>query len=70
MLDKEQEERWNDPSLEKQGIFQMASREKRNSRMDICKTCNNLKFLFCNECKCYMPAKTWLEKEKCPINKW
>jgi len=70
MLDSEQEERWSDPALEKQGEYIMSSREKRNSRMNICKVCDRLALLFCKECACYMPAKTWLDKEVCPQGKW
>lgn len=70
MLDKEQEERWNDPLLEKQGDYLMASSEKRAVRMSICKSCDNLSLLFCTKCSCFMPGKTWLEKENCPEGKW
>lgn len=70
MLDSEQEERWNDPLLQKQGVMLITSKEKRNKRMLLCKECDNLKFLFCKLCSCYMPGKTWLEKESCPDLKW
>jgi AMMECR1 domain-containing protein len=28
------------------------------------------KYLFCVLCKCHLPAKTRIETEKCPENKW
>lgn len=28
------------------------------------------KFLFCQLCKCHLPAKVRIESEKCPENKW
>jgi len=39
-------------------------------RMDICKSCPELSWYFCNNCGCYMPFKTRLRGAKCPINKW
>jgi hypothetical protein len=26
--------------------------------------------LFCRICKCWLPAKTYVKKEQCPLNKW
>lgn len=38
-------------------------------------TCNNCPRLIkavqvCKECGCFMPAKVWLMKQRCPLNKW
>ena len=29
-----------------------------------------IKGMLCNECKCYLPAKIRVNKEKCPLKKW
>lgn len=43
----------------------------RQHRLDICKACENLLPLdVCKLCKCYMPGKTYVSTEKCPIDKW
>jgi hypothetical protein len=43
----------------------------RNSRLKVCKDCDKLKMSYiCNECGCYVYAKTWLKSSKCPLNKW
>jgi hypothetical protein len=47
-----------------------ASQELAQKRMDICNGCEFLKFKFCKECGCFMPAKTLLQESKCPIGKW
>lgn len=31
---------------------------------------NNHDRFFCSVCKCYIPAKTAVETEKCPLGKW
>lgn len=31
---------------------------------------NNNDRFFCSVCKCYIPAKTVVETEKCPLGKW
>jgi hypothetical protein len=28
------------------------------------------KKLFCRVCKCWLPAKTYVKNEQCPLNKW
>lgn len=28
------------------------------------------KRLFCRICKCWLPAKSYIKDEKCPLNKW
>jgi len=39
-------------------------------RMDICKPCDQRKKQFCGDCGCFLPAKTRIEEEVCPISKW
>ena len=47
------------------------SKEERDIRVKICDACESLNdFYFCKECNCFMPAKTYLKKYKCPKNKW
>lgn len=48
------------------------TKEQRNQRIDICKSCEHLFKLTssCKKCGCFMTAKTWLASAKCPINKW
>lgn len=51
------------------GFF--ADTEVRESRYDICKTCDSLSVLkTCKECHCIMPLKTRLLDAVCPIGKW
>ena len=46
--------------------------EQGQRRMDICRSCNrfNNTTKLCKECGCFMPAKTKLPNEACPIGKW
>lgn len=57
-----------------QGIIDIvkAPDEVRESRLSICRSCDNLhaKSELCKLCGCYVPAKTWLPSSSCPINKW
>ena len=47
------------------------SEEERNVRFDICKSCENLgKGDFCRVCGCFMPVKTYMPGQSCPIKKW
>ena len=43
-----------------------------DERMKICKDCDkyNTLLLICNQCTCYLPAKTKCIECKCPQNKW
>jgi hypothetical protein len=48
------------------------SENDRNSRLDICNSCE---FLFkptntCMKCGCFMQAKTYIPGAKCPLDKW
>lgn len=45
-------------------------KEAALERFNICEGCPRLKLKFCQECKCFMPAKTWLKDATCPLGKW
>jgi hypothetical protein len=45
------------------------SEEEYNRRMNICKSCENLKQNFCSLCHCYMPAKCALKNNSCVLEK-
>lgn len=43
----------------------------REKRMNICKSCKELKnFYFCGVCGCYLPLKTFFKVFDCPEGKW
>ena len=45
--------------------------DERNKRFEICKSCDQLgKMDFCKMCGCYMPVKTYLPNQSCPLKKW
>lgn len=45
--------------------------ETRIERINICTDCEYLsKIKTCKRCGCFMPLKTWLKDDICPINKW
>lgn len=45
--------------------------DERNKRLDICKNCEHLgKMDFCKLCNCYMPVKTYMPGQSCPLKKW
>ena len=48
------------------------NKETRNSRFDICKSCDRLfaPTRTCKECGCFMAMKTWLKMAECPLGKW
>ena len=50
----------------------LASKEKAEQRMSICKECPSYKSLLfiCSECGCIMPAKTRINGSNCPLGKW
>lgn len=68
MYDSE-EEQWSDP-LQKRYDTLLVSSNIRESRVSICKNCDQLARLFCKQCKCFMPVKTWVANANCPLNKW
>lgn len=49
----------------------LASEQEQQERMAICTSCENFTtHQFCNICSCYMPAKTKLANQSCPLKKW
>lgn len=50
----------------------LASHEKAQQRMSVCKSCPSYKpaIFMCGECKCIMPAKTKINNSVCPLGKW
>ena len=52
--------------------FQKVSPEKKQYRLDICKTCEffNENSYQCEQCGCFLEIKTFWASEKCPIDKW
>jgi hypothetical protein len=46
--------------------------ELRLKRLEICRQCPEFVDLTrqCKQCKCFMPAKTWLINAYCPLRKW
>lgn len=44
---------------------------KASERLEICKTCPELKELnMCSQCGCFMNIKTRIFFSKCPLGKW
>ena len=49
----------------------VVSSEERARRLETCNQCERYtKIKFCSVCKCFMPAKTWLQVASCPTDKW
>jgi len=48
------------------------SRADRKARLEACKGCELFKSFTrqCSSCGCFMPAKTWLARAKCPQGVW
>ena len=46
--------------------------QKGRQRMEVCRSCDRLDNItkICKECGCFMPVKTKLPNEACPIGKW
>lgn len=63
------EYQWNDP-LQKRYDTILIEGSKREERVKICRACEQLSNLFCKQCKCFMPVKTWVANTTCPLNKW
>jgi hypothetical protein len=47
--------------------FAVCSTEERDSRLQICNNCEQLKHNFCAKCSCYMPLKAYLKQAACPL---
>jgi len=52
--------------------FANVSDEKKNERLNICKTCDFFNPIIdqCKYCGCFLQIKTSWASEKCPIDKW
>lgn len=53
----------------------LASRELKEERLNICKTCEHYNVAanfakLCSECGCILQWKTWLKNVECPKGKW
>ena len=48
------------------------TRTIRDSRLDICKGCEELfkPTRTCKQCGCFMALKTWISSSECPLGKW
>lgn len=46
------------------------SKEIKNERFNVCKSCPELALGICKKCGCVMGLKTMLAQAKCPIGKW
>lgn len=44
----------------------------REERLAICTSCEKFrtKTRTCKVCGCFMDIKTWMPRQKCPMNKW
>jgi|LauGreDrversion4_2_1035121.scaffolds.fasta_scaffold1906745_2 hypothetical protein len=67
---------WENEDLEKLKNLEAVPSEHFSSlpifkqRMEVCKSCDNLKLNFCSKCHCYMPIKTRFKISRCPIGLW
>ena len=52
--------------------FKNVSEETKNSRLEICKSCEffNESLYQCKQCGCFLKIKASWATEKCPIDKW
>ncbi len=48
----------------------IADPDMQQLRIQICQTCPHLAGSRCGKCGCFTIAKTKLETEKCPVDKW
>lgn len=54
------------------GQLKLSGEQLAQKRYDICQKCPafNQVLLVCNDCGCFLPAKTKLAEATCPQNKW
>jgi len=55
------------------GFFNYAFNRNKilaEKRMDICLACDKRDDELCSVCGCYLPAKTAVKSESCPVGKW
>lgn len=59
-------------SIELANTYTDTSKELKPQRYQICKSCDrfNNMLKLCGECGCFMPMKTLMKNESCPLNKW
>jgi hypothetical protein len=53
-------------------MIKTVNEELRQSRLKICKSCENFvtKIKICSKCGCYVPAKVTFAESHCPEMKW
>lgn len=54
------------------GNLKLSGEELAQHRYNICQTCPffNAKLFVCDDCGCFLPAKTKLKEATCPQGKW
>jgi hypothetical protein len=54
------------------GNLERVTSEVKQSRLDVCKTCDHFKKISrqCELCGCFLDLKTELTRAECPIKKW
>jgi hypothetical protein len=50
--------------------FRIVSDEKHCENMKTCESCDKISGSLCNVCSCYLPFKTLIVGQKCPLDKW
>lgn len=61
-------EGWTNHLLIQLGFKSIPDHAKR--RAEVCSGCDKNKKNICSECGCYIPAKTLVTGEYCPLDKW
>lgn len=56
--------------LLKFGMLNEELKELSKTRVEECNKCEYLKNKRCSICSCFIPEKTFVKSEHCPINKW
>ncbi len=52
------------------GKFKVVEKDRREERLNLCKTCEHYTGQRCLLCGCFMSAKTWIPTVTCPAGKW
>jgi hypothetical protein len=64
-------EEWYKPDDEKLAGEHKVEPSRRQIRIEICESCEQLSFLkICKICHCVMPIKTYIPFAECPLGKW
>lgn len=67
MNDWDYEQSWVAPHIKKY----IATHMIHTARIQTCEKCDCMnKLKICTECGCFLPAKTLLKSEQCPLGKW